>query len=160
MNRARTLAYANSLALLAPTALLGGALWFQYVRGLAPCEMCLWQRWPHLAAIAFGLIALMLRRSPARMPLLALAGLALLTTAGIGLFHAGVEQHWWPGLTRCSTTGSFGSAPGDFLKSVMLQPLVRCDSIPWALYGVSLAAWNAIFSALSGGLVLWLTARK
>ena len=160
MNRARSLAQANSVALLTPTALLGGALWFQYFGGLAPCEMCLWQRWPHLVAIGFALLALMTRRSTARLPLLALAGLAVLTSGGMGVFHAGVEQHWWQGLTRCATTGNFGSAPGDFLKSVMAQPLMRCDSIPWSLFGLSMAAWNAVLSGLSGGLVLWLTARK
>jgi disulfide bond formation protein DsbB len=34
-------------------ALLLGALGFQYFAHLAPCEMCHWQRWPHIAA-AFG----------------------------------------------------------------------------------------------------------
>src|SRR3954469_7193168 len=37
-------------------ALLLGAFAFQYLGGLAPCEMCIWQRWPHGAAILFGLI--------------------------------------------------------------------------------------------------------
>ncbi len=160
MTRARSLSQANNLALAAPIGLLGGALWFQYFGGLAPCEMCHWQRWPHMVAIGFALLALVARRSPARLPLLALAGLAILTSGGIGVFHAGVEQHWWQGLTRCATTGSFGSAPGDFLKSVMAQPLVRCDSIPWSLFGLSMAAWNAVLSSITGGLVLWLTVRK
>src|SRR5258705_10688602 len=36
-------------------ALLLGAFAFQYLGGLAPCEMCIWQRWPHGGAILFGL---------------------------------------------------------------------------------------------------------
>src|SRR6185295_8411682 len=35
--------------------LLTGAFLFQYAGGLAPCEMCIWQRWPHGAAILLGL---------------------------------------------------------------------------------------------------------
>src|SRR5690349_9515401 len=37
-------------------ALLLGALGFQYLAHLPPCEMCHWQRWPYFAAviIAFG----------------------------------------------------------------------------------------------------------
>ena len=37
-------------------ALLIGALGFQYLAHLPPCEMCHWQRWPYFAAviIAFG----------------------------------------------------------------------------------------------------------
>ncbi len=45
------------LAALGSGALLGGAYYFQYVVGLAPCEMCYWQRWPHMVAIAAGLAA-------------------------------------------------------------------------------------------------------
>ena len=37
-------------------ALLLGALGFQYLGRLPPCEMCLWQRWPHLAAAIVGMI--------------------------------------------------------------------------------------------------------
>ncbi|MBA2587064.1 MAG: disulfide bond formation protein B [Alphaproteobacteria bacterium] len=37
-------------------ALILGALGFQYLQHLPPCEMCHWQRWPHIAAAALGLI--------------------------------------------------------------------------------------------------------
>ena len=46
------------LALLGSGALLLGAYYFQYVVGLAPCEMCYWQRYPHMVAIVAGLAAL------------------------------------------------------------------------------------------------------
>ncbi|MGB8622373.1 MAG: disulfide bond formation protein B, partial [Paracoccaceae bacterium] len=42
-------------------ALLLGAFGFQYIGGLAPCELCLLQRWPHAAAILFGVLALAIR---------------------------------------------------------------------------------------------------
>lgn len=153
------LGLANALALLGASALLGGALAFQHIGGLAPCEMCMWQRWPHLAAIGFGLLALILRRSPLRWPLLWLAGLAILVAAGLGLFHAGVEQRWWQGPTTCSAPPGIG--PGqDVLADILTSPIVRCDAIPWELFGVSLAGWNALISALIGGAVLWLASRR
>ena len=40
---------AHLLLLLGPAALLGGAFAFQHIGGLHPCEMCIWQRWPHVA---------------------------------------------------------------------------------------------------------------
>src|SRR3546814_5018381 len=46
---------ANALALMAPAALLAGAYGFQYFAGLPPCEMCLWQRYPHFVAVALAL---------------------------------------------------------------------------------------------------------
>ena len=32
-----------------------GALGFQYLGNLPPCEMCHWQRWPHIAAAVMGI---------------------------------------------------------------------------------------------------------
>ena len=150
---------ANALALLGSSALLFGALGFQHIGGLAPCEMCFWQRWPHLAAIGFGLLALLLRHSPLRRPLVGLAGLAILVAAALGLFHAGVEQNWWEGPTTCSAGPGLGSGQ-DILANILTSPIVRCDAIPWELFGVSLAGWNAILSTLIGGAVLWLTTRR
>ena len=40
-----------------PLALLGGALGSQYFGGLHPCEMCWWQRYPHVAAIVLAVLA-------------------------------------------------------------------------------------------------------
>jgi len=45
-------------AALGSGALLGGAYYFQYVMGLSPCEMCYWQRYPHMVAIIVGLLSL------------------------------------------------------------------------------------------------------
>src|SRR5262249_19590848 len=91
------------LVILAALVALGTAFFAQLVGGLAPCPLCLWQRYPYGAAI--GLAALSLLLAPAPKParlLLALSGLALLASAGIAAFHVGVEQHWWPGLASCS----------------------------------------------------------
>jgi disulfide bond formation protein DsbB len=110
--------------------------------------MCHWQRWPHYAAV--GLAALAFLVTPAAKPLTILAGIAILISGAIGVFHAGVEYGFWEGLTRCASTGG-GS--GDILADIMATPMIRCDEVQWSLFGISLAGWNAIFS-LGGGLVI------
>lgn len=149
------LALARLIALLAPAMLLGGALLSEYVGGLAPCEMCYWQRWPHAAAIGLALMAILLRGLGSRFFLL-LAALAIATSGGIGVFHAGVEYGWWEGLTACSTTGAGGSAQ-DVLNAIMATPLVRCDVPQWTLLGISLAGFNAILSLGAAVAILVLT---
>ncbi|MDX3909091.1 MAG: disulfide bond formation protein B [Sphingobium sp.] len=140
------LSRARLIAILAPALLLGGALASQYVFGLHPCEMCMWQRWAHLAAIVFALLAIATRaRLSTSATLTALAALAIAVSGGIGAFHAGVEYGWWEGLTACSTTPVGGSA-ADILNSIMATPLTRCDVAPWSLFGISLAGYNAILS--------------
>lgn len=146
------------LALIIPVALLGGALLSQHGFGLHPCEMCYWQRWPHEVAIVTAAVGLLLGRRSAGTALAVVAAIALLASGAIGVFHAGVEYHWWEGLTTCSTTP--GSGSGDVLADIMSAPLIRCDQAQWTLAGISLAGFNAIFSLGGGALVLWLLGRR
>lgn len=152
----RSEAAANALVLAGSAALLGGALAFQYFGGLNPCEMCLWQRWPHVAALGLGLVAWALRSNRAAV---ALAAVAVLVSAALGVFHAGVELKFWDGVTAC-TASLAGGSQADIMASIMNTPLVRCDAVAWSLFGISMAGWNAILSTGIGGGALWLLARK
>jgi len=134
--------------------LLLGALGFQYLGGLPPCDLCIWQRWPHLAAVVIGAVALVL---PGRtLPLL--GGAAALTTSGIGLYHTGVERGWWEGPTTCTSGPVGGLTPDQLMDQIMAAPLVRCDEVAWDLFGLSMASWNAL-AALALALI-WLAAAR
>ena len=139
-------------------SLLLGALGFQFLGGLAPCEMCFWQRYAHLAVLAVAGLALITGNRAAGW----LAVLAMAIAAGLGLFHAGVEQKWWQGVTACTAPVSAGMSTAEMLDTLMKAPLVRCDEIPWSLLGVSMAGWNALVSAaaaLCGAFILIFTRR-
>lgn len=133
-------------AILGPAAVLGAALFSQYVGGLNPCQMCIWQRWPHGVAIALALIALALAPRRAAAVALYLGALALIIGAGIGAFHAGVELGYWEGPTTCSGGDVSGLSPADLIAKLQAAPLVRCDEVAWSFLGVSMAGWNAILS--------------
>ena len=151
----------RSLILLAAAgsaALLLGAYAFQ-AAGYAPCRMCLWQRWPHIVAIAAGLATFASRPAASRwgipIGLAAIGFLAALTTSGIGLFHTGVERGWWEGPASCTGSG-LGGLAGDDLLSLDGPALVMCDQVSWAFAGLSMASWNAILSLGLAGV--WLAA--
>ncbi|MEM8870537.1 MAG: disulfide bond formation protein B [Pseudomonadota bacterium] len=140
------------LAAAGSAALLLGALAFQYIGGLAPCAMCYWQRYPHMAAIVVGAVALLVP-----FALLALVGaLAALGTAAVGVYHAGVEQGWWEGPNTCTSGPVEGLSPNELLNQILEAPVVRCDEVAWSMAGISMAGWNAIASAILA--VIWLTA--
>lgn len=142
------------LATLGSAALMLGALAFQHIGGMAPCKLCIWQRYPHVIAIAAGAVALAFPR----IPLIALGALAALTTSVIGGYHAGVEQGWWEGPTTC-TSGPIGGLSADqLLDQILSAPLVRCDEIPWQMLGLSMAGWNMVLSSLL--CVLWVLALR
>ena len=143
------------LAMAGSLAMLAGAFAFQYIGGLAPCHLCLLQRWPHAAALAIGLLALAI---PGR--LLPLAGAAAaLTTAGIGIYHTGVERLWWAGPTSCSAGSIAGLDVKDLLDpSIVVAPVVRCDEVAWQMLGLSMASWNVVLSL--GLALIWLLAAR
>ena len=144
-----------SLAGLGSAALLGGALFFQYVVGLAPCELCILQRWPHLVAFIIGLIVWFVPS----VWLMGLGALSAATAGGLGVYHTGVERGWWEGPTHCSGGGDISAlTPQQLLDQVMAAPVVRCTDVAWEMLGLSMASWNAIFSfALVG---VWLIAMR
>lgn len=149
MTRARLIL----LAAGGSAALLAGAFIFQAF-GYAPCKLCLWQRWPHAAAVAVGVAAFAL---PHRIwPYLGV--LAALATAAVGVYHAGVELGWWLGPDTCTSGPVGGLSTDDLLEQIMEAPLIRCDEIAWSLLGLSMAAWNAILSL--GLATVWLAAAR
>lgn len=148
----------NQLILLAAAGSAGmllAALAFQHIGGLAPCVLCIWQRWPHLAAVLFGLVALKVQ-SPA-LPVL--GALAVLTSAGIGVFHFGVEQEWWQGLAQCSVNTLAGVSATDLLNTnVNVGAPAACDKVAWSFLGLSMPGWNVLVSTAFAGL--WLAAAR
>ncbi|MCA0941009.1 disulfide bond formation protein B [Salipiger pacificus] len=131
-------------------AVLLGAIGSQYIGGLAPCHLCILQRWPHAAAVLIGALALALRARI--LPLLGAA--AALTTSGIGVYHTGVERGWWEGPTTCTSGPIGGMSTDDLLNQIMNAPLVRCDEVAWQLFGLSMASWNALISL--GLALIWI----
>ncbi len=144
------------IAALGSLLLLLGAFGFQYIGGLAPCKLCLWQRWPHGVAVVLGGIGLLVGWSIVPR----LGALAALTTAALGLYHTGVERAWWQGPTSCTGSGSgMSGLTGEQLLSTEAAPnVVMCDQVAWQMWGLSMASWNAIASLLLA--MVWIAALR
>jgi disulfide bond formation protein DsbB len=178
-------------------ALLLGALGFQYLAHLPPCEMCHWQRWPHIAAalIGFGgahlwkgdkrlftipvillipLLGILVAKQNDMAPYIAivalvLAGFAalkgdtrhltmvtvvLLVISGLVGAYQTALQHGLVPLPPCSVVHPYvvGSGAAD--------PAVSCNAVTWSLFGLSLAAYNVIFSFVIAATAAFLLSRK
>lgn len=152
---------APATVLAVSTSLMLGALAFQYIGGLYPCPLCILQRYPHVITIVLGVLALGFSFAGRATPvpwLLGLAGLSLLGGAGIAVFHVGVEQGWWQGLSSCAGPG-VGTSLADTLNQARSGPAARCDEVPWSLMGISMAGYNAVISIAAGFFALWAAMR-
>jgi len=138
-------------ASLGSAALLAGAWIFQYF-GFEPCRMCVWQRWPHGAAVAIGILAIL---RPG-VPLIPLGAVAAAISGAVGVYHSGVERGIWEGPATCGGNETAGLSPEQLLERIMDAPLVRCDEIAWQMLGITIPNINAAFSfALAA---VWLAA--
>ena len=144
------------LAFAAPVFAGASEGWF----GLAPCELCLWQRWPYWAAGGFAAIAIFGMRQPA----FGLAGLAAAVSAAIGGFHMGVEFGWWPSpLPGCQAATSAGAGSvEDLLRMLAPTPNKPCDAATFLIPGLplSMAGMNLIYGASLAALAWRLAAKE
>ena len=179
-------------------ALLLGALGFQYLAHLAPCEMCHWQRWPYIAAAIIGLAGSLLWKGdrrlltvpvilvvailgvivarqwqnaiPVAVAAIALAGFAASQTCArgmalltillvalsglVGLYQTGMQLDILPGPSACTVAHAY------VIGSGAPEPEVSCNVVTWSLFGLSLAAYNAIFAFLIAGTGAFLLRRS
>ncbi len=151
-------------AALASAAMLGGALMFQYVGGLFPCKLCIYQRIPYGAVIGLGVVgALVSRGDVALTPIVRLlagaCALAFFVDAGIASFHFGVEQGWWTGTEACVGDDLDTSSIEAMRDAILNAPAVRCDEVVWSMFGISMAGWNGLV-ALGLGVASLFTFRQ
>jgi disulfide bond formation protein DsbB len=131
-------------------AALAGAWYFQYGLGYVPCPLCYQQRIPYYFAIPLGLgiAALAYAGGAPRLVRLALAllTLVLLVSAGLGVYHAGVEWKFWQGPAGCAAAPPTVQNFDNLLDSIRNIRAVPCDEAAWRFFGISLAGYNALIS--------------
>jgi disulfide bond formation protein DsbB len=144
-------------------ALMGAAIYFQYVQHLEPCPLCIVQRW---FVIAVGLTLLLGALHNPRTWGQRVYG--LLTTLFAGLGAAVAARHVWiqnlppdrqPGCGFDLDT-MLGSFP--LIKTVTLvwAGTSDCAAVTWRFLGFSMAGWVLVFFAGFIGLGLALIFSK
>ena len=125
------------------TFLLGSAIMFQYGIGLEPCDLCIQQRWPHLAIIILSLIGLRGFMPRVMIRLITIAGIV---SVAFGSYHAGIEYGFWPGPAGCSANLTLDTNIKILTDQLLAIPLARCDEAVWSFLGLSMAGWNSLIS--------------
>jgi disulfide bond formation protein DsbB len=142
------------IAILAASAgSLAMAFAAQYLFGLDPCILCLYQRIPYAIAAVLAAGALVApTRGRLRPGLVALCAVVFFAGAGLAFYHVGVEHHWWGSFAACGGTAVTDLTLDD-LKAQLeggIMPTKPCDQVDWELFGLSLAGYNGIASLVLG----------
>ena len=123
--------------------LLGSVFYFQFIEGLAPCNLCNWQRWPHVFIILFAILSITALRG--RIMLIGI-GVASLIGTGIAVYHSGIELNLWAGPGGCTADIFTSASTSQLLDNLLETQVVRCDEISWTMLSLSMANWNALIS--------------
>lgn len=149
-------------AALVAAAGLGVALVSEHWGGLVPCALCLWERQPYRVTIVLGLVGALVPPPLGRW-VLALVGLVMLASAGLGVVHVGVEWGFWPSpLPECAGTDLSGLSIVERLARMPALPGKPCDEPTYLVPGLplSMAAMNLLYSLGLAGLAGWLAWRR
>lgn len=136
---------------------IAGALFSQYVLGMEPCELCFWQRWPfYLGLPVLALLLVFWTQLPAsaRIGLTTLAMLIFIVSIGLATYHAGIEYKLWAGPSSC--TGLDAQLSFSDLDNISAaDQVVPCDVVPFEIFGISMAGFNALGSLFTSFMLGW-----
>ncbi|MGR3711815.1 MAG: disulfide bond formation protein B [Shimia sp.] len=132
-----------------------GAWGFEFIGNMAPCKLCYYQRYPHWVAAGSGILAIFV----GGQIWLYIGALGAATSGFVGFYHTGVERGWWEGPSSCSGGMVLDGSTDDLFNQIMTAPIVRCDDIPWELFGLSMANYNVLMS-LAAAAVWVIVARR
>jgi disulfide bond formation protein DsbB len=146
------------LVSLSMIAVIGTVLGFQYIGGYVPCALCYTQRLPYYyAAMPAGFLALVLAMigGPAVIVrlLLLVTALALIVTAGIAVYHSGVEWGFWQGPESCGVVGdAVNKDAGSLLANLSNTKPPSCNEAAGRFLGLSFAGWNVVVSLIMASI--------
>ena len=134
-------------------------LGLEYISVLSPCPLCLYQRVAYyIALILCPFVVLGARYGYIIYAgrLLGFVGIVFCFNIGLALFHSGVEWGFWSILSFCMDQNNTMIGSIEALHNALQEKIVmRCDEVPWRLFGLSLAFYNAIASCMIAFIIAW-----
>lgn len=134
-----------SLGLLVCVAALATVYFFQYVKGLHPCPLCIMQR---LAFYGYGLVCLLavIQHAKGKMARMYSMGLTLLSSFGISMALRQLYLQHLPAGQAPACAPSLNFMLKNFPLHEVLKTLFYgsgdCAIVHWKFLGLSMAGWS------------------
>ncbi|PPR76275.1 MAG: Disulfide bond formation protein B [Alphaproteobacteria bacterium MarineAlpha2_Bin1] len=121
--------------------------WIQFIEKIQPCELCSYQRWPYYILVFLSIIIFFIKNIKKNFFISILITLILLISSILAIYHTGIEQNFWSGITACSDFTKITANDIDELRKRILDvPITRCDLVSWKFLIFSLSNLNSIIS--------------
>ena len=128
------------------------AYFIQYVLGYKPCNLCIIERIPYIAAIILISLIFILNRYQKIISSLIL--IFFIFGAVVSFYHFGIEQGFFSESLVCDLGNSRPLNKEDLLNQLKKTEIVSCKDVTFRFLGLSLATINTVISLILSGIII------
>ena len=128
------------------------AYFIQYVLGHKPCNLCIIERIPYIAAIILISLIFILNRYQKIISSLIL--IFFIFGAVVSFYHFGIEQGFFSESLVCDLGNSRPLSKEDLLNQLKKTEIVSCKDVTFRFLGLSLATINTVISLILSGIII------
>ena len=128
------------------------AYFIQYVLGHKPCNLCIIQRIPYIAAII--LISLIFILNKYQKIISSLILIFFIFGTVVSFYHFGIEQGFFSESLVCNLGNSQPLNKEDLLNQLKKTEIVSCKDVTFRFLGLSLATINTVISLILSGIMI------
>jgi len=128
------------------------AYFIQYVLGHKPCNLCIIERIPYIAAIILISLIFILNRYQKIMSSLIL--IFFVFGVIVSFYHFGIEQGFFSESLICELGDSKPSSKEELLNQLKKVEIISCKDVTFRFLGLSLATINTIISIILSGIMI------
>ena len=128
------------------------AYFIQYVLGHKPCNLCIIERIPYIAAIILISLIFILNRYQKIISSLIL--IFFIFGAVVSFYHFGIEQGFFSESLVCDLGNSQPLNKEELLNQLKKTEIVSCKDVNFRFLGLSLATINTVISLILSGIII------
>ena len=128
------------------------AYFVQYVLGHKPCNLCIIERIPYLAAVIFISLIFVIKRF--EMILSSIVLIFFVFGALISSYHVGIEQGIFNESLVCTLEDSIDNLSKDQMLQQLKNAPISCKDVTFRFLGFSLATINTVISVVLSVIML------
>ena len=128
------------------------AYFIQYVLGHKPCNLCIIERIPYIAAII--LISLIFILNSYNKIISSLILIFFIFGAVVSFYHFGIEQGFFSESLVCDLSNSQPLNKEELLNQLKKTEIVSCKDVTFRFLGLSLATINTVISLILSGIII------
>ena len=128
------------------------AYFIQYVLGHKPCNLCIIERIPYIAAIILISLIFILNRYQKIISRLIL--IFFVFGAAVSFYHFGIEQGFFNESLICELSDNNSLNKEELLNQLKKTEIISCKDVAFRFLGLSLATINTIISLILSGIMI------